>query len=121
MTRSSANSGSRPPFDVLKFARRTVDAIDMGDWAIDVSEERLTRIEELIAASWPRSMMLRRRLRRELRASVAGYDSMEPGFRRRRLEAAGEEVLDRADRGRKRFAEMLAEEEVLRERRRDEP
>jgi hypothetical protein len=65
----------------------------MTDWGIDAVEDRVSALEEVIAARWPRSAVLRRRLRRGLRASGAGYDHMEPDFRRRRCEWMGDAVI----------------------------
>ncbi len=50
------------------FAIETRDEID------NVNEVRLCRIEECIAARWPRRWTLWARLRREIRASVATFD-----------------------------------------------
>jgi hypothetical protein len=80
-------------FDAEEFARQTVDAVEFGDRYAEDLEERVIRLEEIVAARWPRSWLLRRRLARELRASVSGYDDMPPGFRARRLEAVGDQVL----------------------------
>jgi hypothetical protein len=68
----------------------------MDDWAQSMLEDRVIRIEELIAARWWRRLGLRRRLARELRACVAGYgDWMPRGFRVRRSEYCGEEFIVR--------------------------
>ena len=36
-------------------------------------ERRIARLEEIQAARWPRRILVRRRIARDLRASVAGY------------------------------------------------
>lgn len=94
MTESSnIPGGGEEPFDVEQFARQTMFAIEAGDDMGDVLEDRVIAIEQIIAARWPRSWFLRRRLARELRASVAGYaDSFIPrgDFAGRRLQAASE-------------------------------
>lgn len=74
-------------------ARELNYAVDIGDRAHDLIEDRVTRIEEIIAAGWPRSMVLRRQLRRELRDVDAAYAEAEETFRRRRQQWAGDEVI----------------------------
>jgi len=89
------NESSSPPFDPEQFARQTIFAIETGDYDDMVTEDRLTRIEEAIAAPWPRRWLLWRRLRREIRASVAGYpdDYIPRGdFRGRRQQWADEQA-----------------------------
>jgi hypothetical protein len=68
------NENGWESFDVKKFARDTMQSIEMGDEDDNVTELRLERLEEITAAYWPRSMILRWRLRREIRASVATWD-----------------------------------------------
>lgn len=80
-------------FNVEQFARQTASAVEFGDWCSNALEERVIRLEEITAARWPRNWLLRRRLARELRASVAGYDWMGPDFRGRRLQAVGDQIL----------------------------
>lgn len=43
----------------------------MTDQLAEVLELQVVALEEIVAARWPRSMVLRARLRRDLRASVA--------------------------------------------------
>jgi hypothetical protein len=43
------------------------------DQQAEVSERRIAALEEIVAARWPWSWVLKRRLRHELRASVRGY------------------------------------------------
>lgn len=59
------------------------------DSLLDMLEDRIARLEEVAAARWPRRLLLARRLRRELRASVRYV----PGdtFTDRRAEAVGTE------------------------------
>jgi hypothetical protein len=83
-----------------KFAADTVRAVEFGDVADSMLEARVTALEEIIAASGPRAWMLRRRLRRQLRASVAGYDWAGGSWRDRRSEAAGDAVIFRSLEGR---------------------
>jgi hypothetical protein len=98
--------GGEQPFDVKQFARNTIFAIESGDAYASVLERRVIRLEEIIAARWPRSMFLRRRLAREVRASVAAWDEAyipRGDFYARRLEAAGQEasgIIGRQDRAR---------------------
>ena len=90
---SNIPGGGEEPFDVEEFARRTAWSIETGDDISSVLEDRVIRIEECVAARWPRRWLLWARLRREIRASVAGYDdSFIPrrDFAGRRLQAASE-------------------------------
>lgn len=75
-----------------KFQRDTVFYASRTDSELDMLEERVIALEEIIAARWPRSWLLRRRYARQLRASVAGYGWVGPGFRIQRMEAAGDLV-----------------------------
>jgi len=93
VSESSQTSGGEP-FDVEEFARQAINAIEYGDWAADATENRIIRLEEIIAARWPRSMFLRRRLARELRASVAGYPYRPVDFQERRVMAISEQLGD---------------------------
>lgn len=109
-------------FDVKKFARDTMQAAEMDDDDNQVDQLRLVRLEEITAAYWPRSMILRWRLRREIRASVATWDDdyiARGDFTGRRLEWAMQQGMllrqdrqERLDKHRaKRLAEQLAESE----------
>ena len=49
-------------------------------------ERRLAALEEITAARWPRRILVRRRLARDLRASVAGYREIDD-FGSRRIQA----------------------------------
>ena len=68
-------------------ARELNFAMESTDRALDGIEGRLIAIEEVIAARWPRSAVLRRRLARELRATDRAYASTGDTFRARRIEA----------------------------------
>jgi hypothetical protein len=83
---------SEPPFDAGQFARQAIFSIDVSDWAIESLETRVSAIEEIIAARWPRSWLLKRRLARELRALSATYAWAGPSFRARRAEAVSEVI-----------------------------
>jgi hypothetical protein len=63
----SFTAGGASTFDPEAFARQTVDAVEFGDHCAEDLERRVIRLEEIIAARWPRSMFLQRRLARELR------------------------------------------------------
>ena len=69
----SAVRRPRRRFDAERFARQANYSIDFSDRTIDICEDRISALEEIVAARWPRSWLLRRRLARSLRASVAGY------------------------------------------------
>ncbi len=87
-------------FDLRKFVLSTVQSIQFDDDHNDVIEGRLLRIEECVAARWPRRWLLWRRLRRDIRASVAGFaDSYIPrgDFIGRRMEACGNQMLHTDD------------------------
>jgi hypothetical protein len=66
---------------------------EMTDRAIDAIEDRVAALEEITAASWPRSAVLRRRLRRELRATDARYATAARDFRGRRAEWAADQGI----------------------------
>ena len=80
------------------FAVDTNFSIEMTDAATDALEDRVSALEEIIAARWPRSMFLRRRLARQLRASAATFAWGGPDFRTRRAEAMSEEIALRSPR-----------------------
>lgn len=75
MSESSTNPpADRSPFDAEQFARQTVRAIEWGGHDADVLRQQVFRIEECIAARWPRRWLLWARLRREIRASVSTFE-----------------------------------------------
>lgn len=67
-------------------------SIEEDELALDALEDRVSAIEETIAARWPRSMVLRRRLGRQLRASAATFAWAGPDFATRRAEAMSEDI-----------------------------
>jgi hypothetical protein len=92
-------------FDWQQFARATIQSIEYGDDEAEVLEDRVTRLEEVTAARWPRRWLLRRRLARELRASVAGLAApdLPRDFRTRREEWAYLESTARVQDRRRRW------------------
>ena len=85
--------GDWATFDAKEFARQTIDSIEYGDAMDDVLEQRVMRIEECVAARWPRRWLLWARLRREIRASVATWDDAyipRGDFLARRMETVGQ-------------------------------
>lgn len=74
-------------------ARSGVKYAEMTDRYLDMLEDRIIAVEEIIAAPWPRSWLLLRRLRRRLRASVAGYGWPGATWRGRRSEAATDDII----------------------------
>lgn len=105
---SAAGSGDGEPLTLEQLADDVNFAEEYADRALGSLEDRISRIEEIIAARWPRGIFLRRRLARELRASVAGLDERAPGlpagFRGRRAEVTGQwlawEMMQRRSAGR---------------------
>lgn len=92
------------PFDAERFAAETIWSIERTDEDAAALELRVARLEELVAARWPRSMFLRRRLARELRASVGqlGAPGLPSDWVTRRIEAAGLQVSYEAQERRRR-------------------
>ena len=73
------------------------DLIDESEWTAEqeaILERRIAALEEVLAARWPRRWLLAARLRRDLRASVAGYE-WAGGWYERRLEAVSVEMSQR--------------------------
>ncbi len=60
------------------------------DQFAEISELRITALEEIVFARWPRSILVRRRLRRDLRQSVRHYGWAGPDFESRRIQAIGD-------------------------------
>jgi hypothetical protein len=75
-----------------RFARAVNYSIDTDDWAIAVLEDRVSAIEEIIAARWLRSLLLRRRLARGLRTSASTFAWAGDSFRARRAEQMSEDI-----------------------------
>ena len=73
-------------------------SIEMTDAATGALEDRVSALEELLAARWPRRALLRRRLARKLRASSATFAWAGADFRTRRAEAVSEEIALRSPR-----------------------
>jgi hypothetical protein len=74
------SSTSPPPgddewadFDLKKFVLDTIKTIEWHGHETDVLRQQVLRIEECVIAPWPRRWLLWRRLRREVRASVATF------------------------------------------------
>ena len=83
------------------YATATNYSVDSIGFAVDIGEDRLTALEEIVATPWPRSMTVRRRLARQLRASAAEYAAAETGFAGRRSQAVGDELITRIQRSRR--------------------
>jgi hypothetical protein len=60
---------------------------DMDDRFDEVRESRISALEEVIAARWPRSVLVKRRLRRRLRDIDRDYSWAGEGFASRQAEA----------------------------------
>lgn len=57
--------------DVDQLRREVIVAEVVEDDFAEISELRITALEEILFTRWPRSILVRRRLVRDLRASVA--------------------------------------------------
>lgn len=62
----------------------------MTDQLADQLERRVIALEEITAARWPRRIVVRWRLARDLRASVAGYGWVGGDFASRRIQAVSD-------------------------------
>ena len=82
-------------FDAERFARETNYSVETTDAAAGALEDRVSALEEIIAARWPRRILLRRRLARQLRASAAAFAWAGETFRARRAEAMSEDIANR--------------------------
>jgi hypothetical protein len=83
-------------FDLRQFVLNTIQSIEFHGDDHGQLEDRVIRLEEIVAARWPRSVLLRWRLAREVRASVAGYDDAyvpRGDFYGRRLQWAGDSII----------------------------
>ena len=56
----------------------------------EISELRIAALEEIVFARWPRSILVRRRLRKDLRESVQHYRWVGPDFQSRRIQTIGD-------------------------------
>ena len=76
----------------LEELRRGIGADSrMTDALMEITELRVLAIEAVLAARWPRSVLLRWRLARDLRASVRGYGpDVGTDFATRRSQAVGD-------------------------------
>ncbi len=66
-------------------------------WAMaqdQMLERRVAALEEITAARWPRRILVRRRLARDLRASVRHYGWVDRSWFWRRAQAIGEGWLE---------------------------
>ena len=70
--------------------------IDFSDAAQSELEGRVIALEEIIAARWPRRMLLRWRLARQLRASARAHAYAGRSFQARRGEATSDELIWRS-------------------------
>ena len=89
------------PFNAREFARTAIRSIEYSDVIADVLEDRVARIEECIAARWPRRWLLWARLRREVRGSAATFPGeyiARGDFLGRRFEWASQAASARYDR-----------------------
>ena len=78
--------------DELEQLRRDVNHDIEWSMAQDsMLERRIARLEEIQAARWPRRILVRRRLARDLRASVAGYGWTGGDWADRRSQAISDE------------------------------
>lgn len=78
MSESSQTSGGEP-FDIEEFCRQTIQSIEYGDAMGSVLEEHVIRLEEIVAARWPRSWLLRRPVGRPCRVPLARFPAATPG------------------------------------------
>jgi hypothetical protein len=82
------------------FALETIRSQEFDDEVGEMLEDRIMALEEIVAAGWPRRMILRRRLARSLRASADAHAWAGPDFRSRRIEAASLQVIAQSARRR---------------------
>lgn len=100
-TNDPADDEAWANFDMRKFVLSTIDSVQFTDAIAGVIEDRVLRMEEIIAAPWWRRWPLWRRLRREIRASAATWpDEYIPrkDFLGRRWEWASSTASKRHDR-----------------------
>jgi hypothetical protein len=86
----TATEGAPTPEEIDAFMRGTVISLEMTDETASMLEDRIMDLEEIIYAGWPRSILLARRLRRRIKASISGF----PGatFASRRVSAVSTEM-----------------------------
>lgn len=90
---AQAPASGAPAFDPETFAHEVVFNIDSADWYMHELMVRVTALEEVLAAPWPRRLILAARLGRQLRRSVAPYTWAGPAFLARRVEALANDAL----------------------------
>ncbi len=76
--------------DLELLRREVITDSRMTDQLAEQLERRVAALEEIVAARWSRSIAVRWRLARDLRASVAGYREVGPDFESRRIQAIGD-------------------------------
>jgi hypothetical protein len=76
-----------------EMAAWTIEYAATTDELFDILEDRLAALEEVAAARWPARILVRARLGRKLRQSIAPFAG--PSFRDRRHEAVTTEWLSR--------------------------
>lgn len=89
----SAGEGLPTPEEIDHFIRETVRAEEMNAQAMEMLEDRITDLEEIACAGWPRSIFVARRLRRKIRATIRGVDGRS--FADRRASAVSWEMAAR--------------------------
>jgi hypothetical protein len=75
------------------------DPLDVIGHLNELREQRISALEEVIAARWPRRWLLSLRLRRHLRQSVRGYEWAGRSWHSRRAAWMTDEWLADHDRG----------------------
>lgn len=75
------------------------DPLDTIGHLNELREQRISAVEEVLAARWPRRWLLSLRLRRHLRQSVHGYDWAGRSWHNRRAAWMTNEWLAVGDRG----------------------
>ena len=76
--------------DMERLLRELIADSQITDQEAEILELRITALEEIVAARWPRSIGVRRRLAKDLRESVRGYGWAGPDFASRRVQAIGD-------------------------------
>jgi hypothetical protein len=88
------SSRRRPRLTLESLALELNVSFSFADEAESMLEDRITAIEEIIAARWWQRPALRRRLAAELRASARRGAHAADSFRGRRVEAVGDELIE---------------------------
>jgi hypothetical protein len=79
---------NREEFERLR--REIIAESVMTDQFAEIAELRTTALEEIVFARSPRSILVRHRLRKDLRESVQHYGWAGPDFLSRRIQAIGD-------------------------------